>query len=130
MANNQTTVVYLARDLNDLAALQSSCNFYEARNNRKVVNIELAAMESDDGDKAVAVTYEDVDPFTSGVNLGQLSLEAYKNSAEANLIRSEFLLEQATPVLPGDAPDPDTSVAKAFIKDETVKFVIFRDKAA
>lgn len=125
-----TTVVYLASDLNDLAALESSCNFYEARNNRKVINIELASMETEDGEKAVAVTYLDVDPFTSDINLGHLSLKAYKNNAEANLIRSNFLLAGATPVLPGDEPDPDTSVAKAFIKGDTVKFVIFRDRAA
>ena len=121
------TIAYLASSLNSLGDLQSSCNRDESYLG-KVINIELATIDTQSGAKAVAITYEKVDPFTSGVNLGHLSLKAYKNGSEENLIKAAFLLSDSTPVLPGDSPDKDKSRAKAFVQNDVIQFLIFRDK--
>ncbi len=122
------TVAYLANSLTTLGVLESSCNRDESYLG-KVINIELATIESSSGAKAVAITYEAVDPFDSGINLGHLSLKAYSNTAEENLLKVQFLQARCTPVLPGGNPDTNSSRAKAYIQNDTVKFLIFREEA-
>jgi hypothetical protein len=120
------TIAYLASSLNTLDDLQRSCNRDEAFLG-KVVNIELASIDTQSGAKAVAITYEKL-PLGSGVYLGHLRLQSFKDAAEENSRKTELLLSGATAVLPGSGPDNDNSKSRAFIQNDVVQFLIFRDK--
>ena len=128
MVNKKTfTIAYKADDINSVNDLELSCERDEAQLG-KLVNIELAKLETSNGAKAVACTYEKV-PLGSGINRGELTFQEYSNVADANVKTANLLVAQATPVLPGDSPDANKSRAKIYVGNSTKKILVFRDKA-
>jgi hypothetical protein len=121
------TVAYKASDLNSLKDLELSAERDEGRLG-KLIQIELATLDSSDGEKAVALTFERV-PLSSPINIGNLVFQEFSDAADFNVKKANLLLAQATPVLPGDNPTADNSKAKVFIKNATLNILVFRDKA-
>jgi hypothetical protein len=116
------TVAYLAENFDTLKDLESSCKRDEGKLG-KLIKIELAAMESADGKKAVAITYEKV-TLPTDINIGRLNFIEFSDNADANLKSTERKAAGDTPVLPGDEPR-----TKVYIGNKTVNILVFRDKA-
>lgn len=116
------TVAYLAENLTKLKDLELSCERDEGRLG-KLIKIELAAMESATGKKAVAITYEKV-TLPTDINIGNLNFVEFSDNADANLKSTQRKAAGDTPVLSGDEPR-----AKVYIGDKTVNILVFRDKA-
>jgi hypothetical protein len=121
------TVAYKASNLNSLNDLELSAERDEGRLG-KLIQVELATLETSDGEKAVALTYEKV-PLSSSINIGNLIFQEFSDAADFNVKKANLLLAQATPVLPDDNPTADNSKAKVFIKNRTLNVLVFRDKA-
>lgn len=129
MAEKVTKVVaYTADSLNTLSDLETSCERDEGRLG-KIIKIERATLEEATGKKAVAVTYEKVS-LPTDINIGKLTFLSFANPGDKNTKLTQLRLAQATPVLPGDNPSAENSVAKVFIGTQTFDILVFRDKAA
>ena len=122
----ESIVVYRADALNSVDALQDACNYDEAYLG-KLIKIEIGALERNDGDKAIAITYKRVG-LGSGIHIGHLILKSYTTDGDAALKTVALTTDGATPVLPGDNPNKDKSRAEIFIGHDRKKILVFREK--
>lgn len=129
MAEKVTKIVaYSVASLTSLKSLELSCERDEGRLG-KVINIERATLDTTNGQKAVAVTYERVSLATD-INIGNLTFKPFATPNEKNRELTALRLAGATPVLPADNPSEENSVAKVFIGTQTLEILVFRDRAA
>lgn len=120
----KTMIVYRADALNSAEDLQNACN-YDETSLGKLIKIDLAALETADGVKVNAVTYERVG-LGSGIHLGHLVIKRFTDESDATLKIHDLTQAGARPVLPSGNPTANQSRAKAFIGGNTVNILVFR----
>lgn len=119
-------VTYTAASLSSPDALRVSCDRDEGRLG-KIIRIDLARIENSNGEKAVAVTYEEV-RIPTDINIGHLIFKSFNGAADKNRKVDEILQTLATPVLPADNPSERNSVAKVFIGNTLTDILVYREK--
>lgn len=113
---------YKKQDYIDLNTLEIRCNKHESNLSSKLIWLGLALNENND--EGTGALYERASNFRKG----GLIFVKYDDDDDARLKTDHLLLEQSTPVLPGDAPHKDTSRAEVMLGNDFVKILVFRKR--
>jgi hypothetical protein len=111
-ASVKHTVAYSAKDIKSLKSLEFSCERDEANLFSNVESMQLAALE--DGTKATAVIYKEVDDF----DMGFLTLVEYTSEADRQSKRAIHEAQGETFLINGEA----------YVNNNPIKVMVFREK--
>ncbi|MBA2734827.1 MAG: hypothetical protein H0U54_18340 [Acidobacteria bacterium] len=110
----QRIVAYAADTMDSLATLERTCERDEARLTSKLVSLQLASIDTVDGKKVTAATYERTDEMRVG-----------------HLIFEEFTTENDVDVrtaIHKTKTEPFVCKGQAFIKTDSKNVIVFREK--
>lgn len=114
-ASVKHTVAYSAKDIKSLKSLEFSCERDEANLFSNIESMQLAELE-EDGTKATAVIYKEVDDF----DMGFLTLVEYTSEADRQSKLAIHEQQGETFLIQGEA----------YVNNKPVKVLVFREKPA
>ncbi|MDX6444464.1 MAG: hypothetical protein QOH71_1538 [Blastocatellia bacterium] len=111
MAAQQFTKAYVS-SMSSLKGLETTCEGDETNLTAKIISLQLA---TDDGAKVTAGKYERV----RGVKLGELAFEKYETDVD----------EQSLKAIHQTKEDSFLFKGQAYVQDNPIKVLVFREKA-
>lgn len=109
-------VAYAADTMDSLKTLERTCERDESRLTSQLVSLQLAAIDTVDGTKATAATYERIDT----IRVGHLIVEQYDGTP---------VDEQSRIAIHTGKQEPHVCTGKAFISNQATDVMVFREKA-
>jgi hypothetical protein len=110
----QRVVAYAADTMDSLATLEHTCERDESRLTSKLVSLQLASIETVDGKKATAATYERTDE----IEVGSLIFEEFTTDNDAD---SRTAIHKTK-------TEPLVCKGQAFISNNSKNVIVFREK--
>jgi hypothetical protein len=112
----QRVVAYAADTMDSLETLELTCERDEAKLTSQLVKLQLAAIETVDGKKATAATYERIDT----IKVGHLIFEEFAGTP---------VDEQSRIAIHKGKQEPHVCTGQAFIQNKATNVIVFREKA-
>jgi hypothetical protein len=110
----QRVVAYAADTIDSLATLERTCERDEARLTSKLVSLQLASIDTVDGKKVTAATYERTDE----IRVGHLIFEEFTTENDVD-VRTAIHKTKTEPLV---------CKGQAFIKTNSTNVIVFREK--
>jgi hypothetical protein len=110
----QRVVAYSAANVDSLATLERTCERDEARLTSKLISLQLASLDTVDGEKVTAATYERTDE----IRVGHLIFEEFTTENDAD----------TRTAIHRTRTEPFVCKGQAFINNNSTNVIVFRER--